>query len=70
MLLTTKFIATFLFGTLITRINSEQCPGYTQEVVIPSDYAKHTPDSFATGNVTEVQFWFYIKQVDMVIEER
>ena len=70
MFLMPKFIATFLFGTLINRINSEQCPGYTQEVVIPRDYAKHTPDSFTTGNVTEVRFWFYVKQVDMVNEER
>ena len=68
MLTKVKIISTFICFATLAR--AEKCPGFGQHVVIPSNYDKLVPDAHHTGNVSEVEFWFWIKQIKMVKEER
>ena len=68
MLLKVQIIFTIFY--FVTLARAEKCPGFGQHVVIPPNYNKLVPDAHHTGNVSEVQFWFWIKQIKMVKEDR
>jgi hypothetical protein len=46
------------------------CPGFKKCVTFPVGYDKEKPDSTETGIATMVNFWFEVKQLIAVDEER
>ena len=46
------------------------CPGFRQNVMIPTDYDKNVPDALVTGNITKVIIFFYVRQIKGVKEDR
>ena len=55
---------------LIGETRAYHCPGFRKSVAIPQDYVKHVPDALFTGNATDVQFEFRVRQLRRVIERR
>ena len=48
----------------------DHCSGNKQNVVVPQSYDKDVPDTFETGNATEVRVAYGIKHLRKVSEER
>ena len=58
----------FAIGVECTSYN--QCNGNKQNLSISKGYDKDVPDTFETGNATEVRIKYGIKQLRKVIEKR
>ena len=68
MILTVEIMLVILFNTLPLN-SADNCPGFRHNVSFPQDYMKHVPDAHSTGNLTEVQFRYLIKNIKEVKEE-
>ena len=69
MILTVEILLVILFNTL--ELNSaDDCPGFRHDITIPQDYMKDVPDAHSTGNLTEIQFRYFIRNIKAVKEER